>query len=220
MPANRNMLENFMRFIAEEVREYMAKLGIRTLNELIGRSDFLKVRDDLAEDERTKRLDLSPVIDNPFINEKKRIFNPKDAYNFELEKTIDEKIFLKKFKNALETGEKTKIAAKVTNIDRALGTILGSEITRKLGDHVADDTFTVECIGSGGQSFGAFIPKGLTLELVGDSNDYFGKGLSGGKLIVYPPEGVQYSAEDNIVIGNVALIWCYQRICLYQRCGR
>ena len=198
-------VENFMRFIAEEVREYMAKLGIRTLNELIGRSDFLKVRDDLAEDERTKRLDLSPIIDNPFINEKKRIFNPKDAYNFELEKTIDEKIFLKKFKNALETGEKTKIAAKVTNIDRALGTILGSEITRKLGDHVADDTFTVECIGSGGQSFGAFIPKGLTLELVGDSNDYFGKGLSGGKLIVYPPEGVQYSAEDNIVIGNVAL---------------
>ena len=198
-------VENFMRFIAEEVREYMAKLGVRTLNELIGRSDFLKVRDDLAEDERTKRLDLSPIIDNPFIHEKKRIFNPKDAYNFELEKTIDEKIFLKKFKNALETGEKTKIAAKVTNIDRALGTILGSEITRKLGDHVADDTFTVECIGSGGQSFGAFIPKGLTLELVGDSNDYFGKGLSGGKLIVYPPEGVQYRAEDNIVIGNVAL---------------
>ena len=118
---------------------------------------------------------------------------------------MDEKVFLKKFKHALETGEKAKISARISNVDRALGTILGSEITKNLGDDVPADTFTVECIGSGGQSFGAFIPKGLTLTLEGDSNDYFGKGLSGGKLVVFPPENVQYKAEDNIIVGNVAL---------------
>ena len=198
-------VENFMRFIAEEVRELMAKLGVKKLDDLIGRTDLLRVRDGIESDERAGKVDLSPIIDNPYVGEKKRIFNAKDAYDFKLNKTIDEKIFLKKFKNALETGEKTKISARVSNVDRALGTILGSEITRRLGDNVEPDTFTIECIGSGGQSFGAFIPQGLTLELVGDSNDYFGKGLSGGKLIVYPPEDVQYKAEDNIIVGNVAL---------------
>lgn len=198
-------VENFMRFIAEEVRELMAKLGVKKLDELIGRTDLLKIREDIAEDERTKRLDLSAIINNPFVKDKKRLFNPKDIYDFKLNKTIDEKIFLKKFKNALETGEKTRIRTKISNIDRALGTILGAEITKNLGDDVATDTFTVECIGSGGQSFGAFVPKGLTLLLEGDSNDYFGKGLSGGKLVVYPPKNVQYKAEDNIIIGNVAL---------------
>ncbi|MCH5264567.1 MAG: glutamate synthase large subunit [Lachnospiraceae bacterium] len=198
-------VENFMRFIAEEVRELMAKLGVKQLDDLIGRTDLLKIREEIADDERAKKLDLSPIINNPFIKDKKRIYREKDAYDFQLNKTIDEKIFLKKFKNALVSGEKTKINARVSNIDRALGTILGAEITRQLGDDVEQDTFTVECIGSGGQSFGAFIPKGLTLELVGDSNDYFGKGLSGGKLVVYPPEKVQYEAEDNIIVGNVAL---------------
>ena len=198
-------VENFMCFIAEEVRELMAKLGVRQLDELIGRTDLLKVRDDIQDDERTKKLDLSAIIDNPFAKDKKHLYNPKDAYDFKLSRTMDEKVFLKKFKHALETGEKTKISARISNVDRALGTILGSEITKNLGDDVPADTFTVECIGSGGQSFGAFIPKGLTLTLEGDSNDYFGKGLSGGKLVVFPPENVQYKAEDNIIIGNVAL---------------
>lgn len=162
-------------------------------------------RDDIQDDERTKKLDLSAIIDNPFAKDKKHLYNPKDAYDFKLSKTMDEKVFLKKFKHALETGEKAKISARISNVDRALGTILGSEITKNLGDDVPADTFTVECIGSGGQSFGAFIPKGLTLTLEGDSNDYFGKGLSGGKLVVFPPENVQYKAEDNIIIGNVAL---------------
>ena len=198
-------VENFMRFIAQEVRELMAKLGFKKLDDMIGRTDLLKVREEIAEDERAKRLDLSPIIDNPFVDDKKRVYHAGSAYNFKLNKTIDERIFLKKFSKALETGEKTKISAKVSNIDRSLGTILGSEITKSLGDNVAEDTFTVACKGSGGQSFGAFIPKGLTLELCGDSNDYFGKGLSGGKLIVYPPKPVQYAAEDNIIIGNVAL---------------
>ena len=102
-------------------------------------------------------------------------------------------------------GSKCSIEVDVKNTDRAFGTILGSEITKTLGDELAEDTYHVLCRGAGGQSFGAFIPKGLTLELVGDSNDYFGKGLSGGKLVVYPPEGSRFQAENNIIIGNVAL---------------
>ena len=182
----------------------MAKFGVRTLDELVGRSDLLKMREDLNS-ERAGKLDLSPIIQNPFVNEKKSKFQEKDRYDFQLKKTTDEKVFLKKFGESLETGEKKTITAKVTNTDRSLGTILGSEITKRLGDDLEDDTFTVQCSGSGGQSFGAFIPKGLTLELEGDSNDYFGKGLSGGKLIVYPPKRAKYRADENIVIGNVAL---------------
>ena len=132
-------------------------------------------------------------------------FNPKKIYDFELEKTKDETVFLKQFKSALESGQKRVIEVEVTNTDRSLGTIFGSEITKKYGTTLEDDTFVVKCKGAGGQSFGAFIPKGLTLELVGDSNDYFGKGLSGGKLIVYPPAGVTYKKDENIIIGNVAL---------------
>ncbi len=198
-------VENFMKFIAEEVRELMAKLGVKKLDDLIGRSDLLKVREDIKEDERAGKIDLSAIINNPFIADKKRIFNERDVYDFKLNKTIDEKIFIKKFSKSLETGEKAEITARVSNVDRALGTILGAEITKRLGDDVAEDTFTVKCTGSGGQSFGAFIPKGLTLQLAGDSNDYFGKGLSGGKLIVYPPANFQYNPEDNIIVGNVAL---------------
>ena len=197
-------VENFMKFIAEEVRELMAKFGVQTLDELVGRTDLLKARDDL-DMERAGKLDLSAIINNPFIKEKKNKFNRKDIYDFKLNKTIDEKVFLKKFAENLKSGEPKTIQAKVTNTDRSLGTILGSEITKQLGDNVEEDTFVIECQGSGGQSFGAFIPKGLTLQLEGDSNDYFGKGLSGGKLIVFPPSHVQYKAEDNIVIGNVAL---------------
>ncbi len=197
-------VENFMRFIAEEVRELMARFGVRTLDELVGRSDLLKVREDI-DSERAGKLDLSPIIHNPFIKEKKSKFDGKDIYDFQLKKTMDEKVFLKKFSENLESGEKKTISVKVTNTDRSLGTVFGSEITRRLGDGLEDDTFTIKCSGSGGQSFGAFIPKGLTLELEGDSNDYFGKGLSGGKLIVYPPKNAKYRPDENIVIGNVAL---------------
>ncbi len=118
---------------------------------------------------------------------------------------MDEQVFLRKFKSALGNGQKKRIQVEVTNVNRALGTIFGSEITRKYPEGLSDDTFTVSCSGSGGQSFGAFIPRGLTLELAGDSNDYFGKGLSGGKLVVFPPKGVLFQAEENIIIGNVAL---------------
>lgn len=197
-------VENFMRFIAQELREYMAALGVRTVDELVGRTDLLKRREALSG--RQSQVDLTGILENPYQGAKgKCTFDPKQVYDFELEKTLDEKVLLKHLGKALETGQKKSIAVDVSNTDRSFGTILGSEITRKLGDEVEEDTYHVLCNGAGGQSFGAFIPKGLTLELVGDSNDYFGKGLSGGKLIVYPPAGSAFAASENIIIGNVAL---------------
>ena len=195
---------NFMKFIAEELREYMAKLGVRTVDELVGRTDLLKRKDDIAYS-RAKEVDLSRILDNPYEGVKLAGYNSKEVYDFKLEETVDESILLKKLKSALNNGQKKSIQLDVSNVNRTLGTIFGSEITRKYPDGLPEDTFTISCNGSGGQSFGAFIPKGLTLELTGDSNDYFGKGLSGGKLIVYPPQGVQFKAEENIIIGNVAL---------------
>ena len=195
---------NFMKFIAEELREYMAKLGVRTVDELVGRTDLLKRKDDI-EYSRAKEVDLSRILDNPYEGVKLAGYNAKEVYDFKLDETVDESILLKKLKSALNNGQKKSIQLDVSNVNRTLGTIFGSEITRKYPDGLPEDTVTISCNGSGGQSFGAFIPKGLTLELTGDSNDYFGKGLSGGKLIVYPPQGVQFKAEDNIIIGNVAL---------------
>lgn len=195
-------VENFMRFVAQELREYMAALGIKTVDGLIGRTDLLQVKDSKAS---KYNIDLSEMLDLTFANERKENkFNPKNVFDFGLDKTIDEKVLLPKLKNAVETKEKTRISVNVTNIDRSLGTILGSEITKKHNDTLDEDTITIECHGSGGQSFGAFIPKGLTLELSGDSNDYIGKGLSGGKIIVYPPAGTKFKADENIIIGNVA----------------
>lgn len=195
---------NFMKFIAEDLREYMARLGVRTVDELVGRGDLLKVRDDLNE--REKELDLSRIINNPFAGPKEKVtFDPRQVYDFELEKTKDETVLLKQLKSALESGQKRSIDVEVTNTDRSFGTIFGSEITKKYDDTLEEDTYIVKCTGAGGQSFGAFIPKGLTLELVGDSNDYFGKGLSGGKLVVYPPTGVKFKQDENIIIGNVAM---------------
>lgn len=194
---------NFMRFVAEELREYMAKLGVKTVDELVGRTDLIKA----SEKTNSYNLDLEKIINNPFINdEQNRInYNNKNLYNFELEKTVDSRILMKKLGPTLEKKTRKKIEIDVLNTDRSLGTIFGSEITKRYGNELAEDTFIVKCNGSGGQSFGAFIPKGLTLELVGDSNDYIGKGLSGGKIVVYPPETAKFKAEDNIIIGNVAL---------------
>ena len=198
---------NFMHFIAQELREYMAKLGIRTVDELVGRSDLLRVKEAEAGSKGAK-IDMSKIINNPYANtDAPRIFNSEDAYDFELENTIDEKIILKELSPAFKNKKrKHSIEIDVTNTDRSVGTIFGSEVTKHFGENtLEDDTFTVKCNGAGGQSFGAFIPKGITLELVGDSNDYFGKGLSGGKLIVYPPKGSTFKREENIIIGNVAL---------------
>ena len=197
-------VENFMRFIACELREYMAALGVRTVDELVGRTDLLKVREDLSS--RQERIDLNWIRNNPYEGLGEKVtFDPRQVYDFGLEQTLDERILLKQLKKAICEGFKKSIQVDVANTDRAFGTMLGSEITRRLGDDVEEDSYRVLCNGAGGQSFGAFIPKGLTLELVGESNDYFGKGLSGGKLIVYPPRGSRFEASENIIIGNVAL---------------
>ena len=195
---------NFMNFVAQEMREYMARLGVRTVDELVGRTELLKKKDDISW-ERARKVDLSNILDNPYEGIRFRGYSDKQEYDFKLEHTLDQEILMKKLKSALANGQKKSVQLDVSNVDRTLGTIFGSEITRRYPDGLPEDTFMVSCSGSGGQSFGAFIPRGLTLELVGDSNDYFGKGLSGGKLIVYPPKSVPFKAEDNIIIGNVAL---------------
>jgi glutamate synthase (ferredoxin) len=197
-------VENFMRFIAMELREYMAALGVKKLDQLVGRTDLLKVKSGLTT--RQQRVDLRFILENPFASKDAwTVFDPKQVYDFELEKTLDEKVLLKRFGKALEKKQPCSIEVEVSNTDRTFGTILGSEITKRCGDEIEEDTYRVLCKGAGGQSFGAFIPKGLTLELVGESNDYFGKGLSGGKLVVYPPQGSSFKPHDNIIIGNVAL---------------
>ena len=192
---------NFMHFIAQELREYMAKLGIRTVDELIGRTDLLRIKDSAAE----KNIDFTNILANSITDGKKH-FDAEDVYDFELDNTIDRRVIIKKLGSALKNGTSKSISIDVVNTDRSVGTLTGAEITRIHGENVlADDTFTVKCTGSGGQSFGAFIPKGLTLELSGDSNDYFGKGLSGGKLVLNPPKASTFKADENIIVGNVAL---------------
>ena len=196
---------NFMRFIAQNLREYMAKLGVRTIDELVGRTDLLKVKE-VPTSDRAATLDLSQILQNPYEGTKTPMtYNPKKIYDFELEKTLDERVLVKELLPALEKHQKRSLEVDVTNTNRTFGTIFGSEITRRYPQGVEEDSYVIKCTGAGGQSFGAFIPKGLTLELVGDGNDYFGKGLSGGKLIVYPPKGVTFKHEENIIIGNVAL---------------
>lgn len=196
---------NFMRFIAQELREHMAKLGVRTVEELVGRTDLLTLRPQAAN-ARAATVDLSAILDNPFAAAPvKKHFDPGDVYDFRLEDTVDLRILEKKLKKALESGTKARVELSVSSTDRTLGTIFGSDITRKFGGSLPDDTFTIKCTGGGGQSFGAFIPKGLTLELEGDANDYLGKGLSGGRLIVRPHRDSRFDPAENIIIGNVAL---------------
>ena len=196
---------NFMRFVARDLREHMARLGVRTVEELVGRTDLLQVRRQ-AVNRRAATVDLSAILDNPYAcGEYKTHFDPADVYDFHLEKTVDMSVLLPKLGGALKKGQRRAVFIPVSSTDRTVGTILGSDITRLHGGSLADDTFTVRCTGGGGQSFGAFIPKGLTLTLEGDSNDYFGKGLSGGRLVVFPPKNAAYKAGENIIIGNVAL---------------
>ena len=198
-------VENFMRFIAQELREYMARLGVRTVDEMVGHTEYLKPSPYVDEPHKGK-VDLSAVLYNPYKNKKARVtFDPRAEYSFGLEKTLDERVLLKKCANAIAGKEKTELSVEVTNTDRAFGTLLGAEITRQNKEGLPDDTIVVNCQGAGGQSFGAFIPKGLTLKLTGDTNDYFGKGLSGGKLIVKVSPKAAYKAEENIIAGNVAL---------------
>ena len=197
---------NFMYFIAQELREIMAKLGFRKIDEMIGRVDRLKQKENI-HGWKAKNIDLSSVLYTPDKYRGKVVkFNPEKKYDFKLQSVIDEKIFLDKFKGAIENGEKTSIEVDITNTDRTLGTILGSEVTRVNGHKgLPEDTIAIKCNGSAGQSFASFVPNGLTFEVEGDANDYFGKGLSGGKLVVYPPKKSSFIADQNILIGNVAL---------------
>ena len=189
---------NFMLFVAEELREIMARLGVRSVKELIGRGDLLRVRHHQAT-RRAASIDMSRIVGR-CINEYRR---PEDNFDFHTEKTVDERVLLKKLN--LKSVKPQSVELDVSSTDRAFGTIFGSEVTRVHGTSLKEDTYTIRAAGGGGQSFGAFIPKGVTIRLTGDSNDYFGKGLSGGKLAVRPPENARFRADDNIIIGNVAL---------------
>ncbi len=199
-------VENFMIFIARQLREYMARLGFRTVDEMVGRSDLLKKKEGLSGN--AAKVDLSRILDtDPEIDREQCVFQPSHAYNFRLEETKDEAVLLrtKGMRSAVVKGTKKVAEVHLTNTDRTFGTLIGAEITRNHARGLLDDTITVNCTGSGGQSFGAFIPRGLTLSLSGDSNDYFGKGLSGGRLAVFAPEDAAYGTEENVIIGNVAL---------------
>ena len=196
-------VENFMKFIAQELREYMAKLGFRTLDEMCGHSELLKIKEKCSFP-RANLVDMSRIIGWKAPDGAKSHFDPADIYDFQLEKTVDEKELLKAFEKA-KKARKGTFSLSISSTDRTVGTILGSEIQKNFGGTLKDDSFVVNCTGGGGQSFGAFIPKGMTLRLEGDANDYLGKGLSGGKIVVYPSKDATYKAEENIIIGNVAL---------------
>ena len=189
---------NFMKFIAQEMREIMAQLGFRTVDEMIGRTDCMKLKDGAG-------LDLSSLV-NPYYASAKIRHHESDAdYAFHLENTIDEKVLLPSFEKAFAQHKPHSVNIHVSSMNRTTGTILGSVITDTFGNTLEDDTYTVNCEGGGGQSFGAFIPKGLTMRLVGDANDHVGKGLSGGKIIVVPHPDAPFEADRNMIIGNVAL---------------
>ena len=194
---------NFMRFIAQEVREIMAQLGFRTLNEMIGRTDRLEAKR-AVEHWKAKGLDFSNLLYQPEVGPHVGRYCqiPQDHG---LENALDNQVLLDLAAPALERQAKVHATLPIRNTNRVVGTILGSEVTRRYGpEGLPEDTIRLHFQGSAGQSFGAFLPPGITLELEGDANDYFGKGLSGGKLILYPPAGSTFTPEDNIIVGNVA----------------
>ena len=194
---------NFMRFVAQEMREYMAELGFRTVNEMIGHTECLGMNK-AVEHWKTHGIDLSAILLQPDA--------PADVIRHQeieqdhgLENALDNTDLLARCRPALERGERVEATLPIRNINRVVGTITGSEITRRYGPAgLPEDTIKLHFQGSAGQSFGAFIPSGMTLTLEGDSNDYLGKGLSGGKIVVYPPKAATFVAEENVIIGNVA----------------
>lgn len=193
-------LISFMRFIAEELREIMASLGFRKLDDMVGRTDCLKVRENVRGI-HSGLIDMSYILDSEYAGASVRHFDPAALYDFHTERTPDERVLL-----PMLNGGKKSVSLDVSSTDRAFGTIFGSEVTGRFGqDKLDEDTYIIEARGGGGQSFGAFIPKGVTIRLAGDANDGFGKGLSGGKLIVTPPKESTFDPSDNIIIGNVAL---------------
>ena len=196
-------VENFFRFVAEEVREYMAQLGFRTIDDMVGRVDRLNFKP-AVDHWKARGLDYSELLVQPPV--------PTDAprhcviaQNHGLDEALDRQLIVA-CRNSLEHGAPVSLDMPLRNVNRTVGTMLGYELTRRYGGNgLPDDTIRLRFTGSAGQSFGAFVPRGITLALEGDSNDYIGKGLSGGKIIVYPPHDATFAPEDNIIIGNVAL---------------
>ncbi|MDJ0755092.1 MAG: glutamate synthase large subunit [Ardenticatenaceae bacterium] len=194
---------NFMRFIAQELREIMAQLGLRSVDEMIGRTDLLVQRE--TNHWKAKGLDLSPILYRPEVPDHVKT-RQTISQDHSLAQRLDQHTLLDLCAPALDNQHIVTAELPIRNTDRAVGTIVGSEISRRYGSEgLPEGSIHLHFNGSAGQSFGAFVPKGMTLELAGDANDYIGKGLSGGKIIVYPPEGSTFLPEDNIIIGNVAL---------------
>ena len=185
---------NFMLFIARELREIMAELGYHTINEMVGHTDNLEVDEDA-------NMDYSNILMTPYNIH----YEPKDTYDFELEKTVDMKTLLPKFEPYFNEKKPHAETIPISSTDRTVGTILSSVVTKQFNNTLQDDTYTVHCNGGAGQSFGAFVQKGITLDVHGDANDYFGKGLSGGKLIIQPKNEAKFKPNENVIIGNVAL---------------
>jgi glutamate synthase domain-containing protein 2/glutamate synthase domain-containing protein 1/glutamate synthase domain-containing protein 3 len=201
---NPDHVENFMRFVAQELREIMAQLGFRTLNEMIGRTDRL-IPWKAIEHWKAKGLDLTPILHQPEVGPEVGRYRQIDQ-DHGLEKSLDVVKLLTICEPAIERGERVHADLPIRNVNRVVGTIVGSEVTKRQGPNgLPEDTIHLKFTGSAGQSLGAFMPRGMTIELEGDANDYFGKGLSGGKIIVYPPKASTFVAEENIIIGNVAL---------------
>jgi glutamate synthase (ferredoxin) len=192
-----------MRFVAQDVREWMAKLGFRKLDEMIGRSDCLEVQP-AVDHWKARGLDFSKILYQPDVPDSVGRYKQLEQEHG-LEKSLDRRTLLALCQPAIESGEPVSATIPISNTDRVVGTILGSEVTRRYGGAgLPDDTIQLKFEGSAGQSFAAFVPRGMSMTLVGDANDYFGKGLSGGKVIVYPPAASRFRPEENIIIGNVA----------------
>jgi glutamate synthase (NADPH) large chain len=194
---------NFFRFIAEEVREHMAALGFRTMDDMIGRAECLNLRPAI-DHWKARGLDYSALLQAPAGppgSPRRRV----QAQDHGLDRAFDAELIVA-CRDALVHRQPVTLEREVHNVDRAIGTMLGSEVTRRWGgDGLPDDTITLRCTGSAGQSFGAFVPRGVSLWLEGEANDFVGKGLSGGRIAVRPPRGSRFVAEDNIVVGNVVL---------------
>lgn len=201
---NPDHVVNYMMFVAQEVREIMAQLGFRRIDEMIGRTDVLKRNQQASSHWKAKHLNLSPLLVQPDVPKEVGRFHQRDQ-DHQLDQTLDRRKLLPLSQPALQSGQSVKASLSIKNTDRVVGTLLGAEITKKYGEKgLPEDTIQLQFKGSAGQSFGAFVPRGVTLSLEGDANDYVGKGLSGGKIVVYPPEKSSFIPEKNVVIGNVA----------------
>ncbi|OGI49607.1 MAG: glutamate synthase subunit alpha [Candidatus Muproteobacteria bacterium RIFCSPHIGHO2_02_FULL_65_16] len=197
-------VENFFRFVAQELREHMARLGFRNLDEMIGRVDRINVKPAL-DHWKARGLDFSQILYQPKIGPEVAVRRVR-AQDHGLEKSLDRTTILPLCREALERKKTVNAILPIRNVNRTVGTILGSEVSRRYGaEGLPEDTIRIHFTGSAGQSFGAFLPRGVSFTLEGDANDYIGKGLSGGKLVVYPPRQAQFTPEENILIGNVAL---------------